>query len=173
MKQLFIENSINLDTVLFDLQGRPYTVNMFLLLLKGRGTTEIVKSKLVEYFGTKFDDNDKVLAYIMGVSQNVLGITNMSKENYVRELEAHTKPMVSLLEAQVDKAEASGDFNIFAEILPGVDNALDLYAKLGEGYYSQTCADFLGLYVRIQNGLGDHTGATVTQDTLDVYLKHK
>lgn len=76
MKQLLVENCINLGTVMFDLEGTPYTVKMFLLLLKGRGTTNNVKKRLLQMFGNRFteDDREKALAYMSGVAHSVLGI---------------------------------------------------------------------------------------------------
>ena len=166
MKQLLLENCINMDTVLFDLEGSPYTVKMFLTLLKDRGTIKNVKKKMTQYFGSRFKskDRDEVLTYMKGVAHALLGISG----DAVNELEEQTGAMLVLLKTQVDNAENSVDFDELAKQLPDIGTIVGVYAKLG-GYF-QTCADFLELVVRIQNGLGDHKAAKLTQKALDSYL---
>jgi len=156
-----------MDTVLFDLEGSPYTVNMFLTLLKGQGTTKNVKKKMVQYFGKRFKskDREKVHTYMKGVAQSVLGLSG----DAVKELEEQTGAILIPLKIQVDNAEESGDFEELARKLPDIGTIVGIYAKLG-GYF-QTCADFLELAVRIQNGLGDHKTAKLTQKALDSYLE--
>ncbi len=167
MKQLLLENCINLDTVLFDLEGSPYTVTMFLTLLKDQGTTKNVKKKMVQYFGKKFkvNDREKVIPYLKGLAHGVLGTT----ENAVKELEEQTGAMLTQLRTQVDNAEDTVAFEELSKQLPDIGTIVEIYAKLG-GYF-QTCADFLELAVRIQNGVGDHKTAQLTQKALDSYLK--
>ena len=167
MKQLLLENCINMDTVLFDLEGSPYTVTMFLTLLKDQGTTKNVKKKMVQYFGKKFKvkDREKVIPYLKGVAHGVLGTT----EDAVIELEEQTGTMLTQLRIQVDNAKDSVEFEELGKQLPNIGTIVGIYAKLG-GYY-QTCADFLELAVRIQNGVGDHKTAQLTQKALDSYLK--
>lgn len=166
MKNLLAENCINLDTVLFDLEGSPYTVKMFLSLLKDQGTTKNVKKKMVQYFGKKFkvEEREKVITYMKGVAHGVLG----TSEDAVKELEEQTGAMLAQLRIQVDKAEDSVDFEELAKKLPDIATIVGIYAKLS-GYF-QTCADFLELAVRIQNGVGDHKTAQLTQKALDSYL---
>jgi hypothetical protein len=166
LKNLLAENCINLDTVLFDLEGSPYTVKMFLSLLKDQGTTKNVKKKMVQYFGKKFkvEEREKVITYMKGVAHGVLG----TSEDAVKELEEQTGAMLAQLRIQVDKAEDSVDFEELAKKLPDIATIVGIYAKLS-GYF-QTCADFLELAVRIQNGVGDHKTAQLTQKALDSYL---
>ena len=167
MKQLLLENCINMDTVLFDLEGSPYTVEMFLTLLKDKGTTKNVKKKMVQYFGKKFKvkDREKVIPYLKGVAHGVLG----ASEDAVKELEEQTGAMLTLLRSQVDVAEDSADFEELAKQLPAIGTIVGIYVKLG-GYF-QTCADFLEMTVRILNGIGNHKTAQLTQKALDSYLK--
>lgn len=167
MKQLLLENCINMDTVLFDLEGSPYTVKMFLTLLKDQGTTKNVKQKMVKYFGKKFkvQDREKVITYMKGVAHGVLG----TSDDAVKELEEQTGAMLTQLRSQVDNARDSVDFEELAKKLPDIGTIVGIYAKLG-GYF-QTCADFLELAVRIQNGVGEHKTAQLTEKALDSYLK--
>lgn len=167
MKQLLLENCIDMDTVLFDLDDSPYTVKMFLTLLKDKGTTKNIKQKMVRFFGKRFkvEDREKVLTYMKGVAHGVLGIS----EDAVRELEEQTRAMLTQLRIQVDKAEASADFEEVSKQLPNIGTIVGIYTKLG-GYF-QTCADFLEQAVKIQNGLGDHKTAKLTQKALDSYQR--
>ena len=77
--------------------------------------------------------------------------------------------MLTQLRIQVDKAEDSGDFEELTKKLPDIATIVGIYAKLGK--FFQTCADFLEMAVRIQNGVGDHKTAQLTQKALDSYLK--
>ena len=167
MKQLLLENCIDMDTVLFDLEGSPYTVEMFLTLLKDKGTTKNVRKKMVQYFGKKFKvkDRENVITYITGVAHGVLG----ASEDAVKELEEQTGAMLTQLKIQVDNAEESVDFEEVSKQLPNIGTIVGIYTKLG-GYF-QTCADFLEQAVRIQNGLGDHKAANLTQKALDSYRR--
>ncbi|ODA41938.1 hypothetical protein [Desulfosporosinus sp. BG] len=167
MKQLLLDNCINMDTVLFELEGSPYTVKMFLALLKDQGTTKNVKKKMTQYFGKKFkvEDREKVITYMKGVAHVVLGTSG----DAVKELEEQTGAMLTQLKLQVDNAEDFVDFEELAKKLPDIVTIVGIYAKLG-GYF-QTCADFLELAVRIQNGVGDYKTAQLTQKALDNYLK--
>ena len=167
MKQLLLENCINMDTVLFDLEGSPYTVKMFLTLLKDQGTTKKVKQKMIQYFSSRFKsgDREKVLTFMKGVAHSVLGIS----ENAVKELEEQTRAMLTLLKIQVDNANDTADFEELGKQLPDIGTIVEMYVKLG-GYF-QTCADFLELVVRIQNGLGDYKVAKLTQKALESYIK--
>jgi hypothetical protein len=167
VKQLLLENSISMDTVLFDLDGSPYTVKLFLTLLTDRGTTKSVKQKMVQYFGSKFksEDREKVLTYMKGVAHSVLGLSG----DAVKELEEQTRAMLTLLKIQVDNAKDSVDFEELGKQLPDIGTIVGMYVKLG-GYF-QTAADFLEQVVRIQNGLGDHKTAKLTQKALASYLK--
>jgi len=169
VKQLLLENCIDLDTKLFDLEGSPYTVNMFLTLLKDQGTTKNVKKKMIQYFGKRFKnkDKEKAFTYMKGVAHSVLGLS----EDAVKELEEQTSAMLALLKIQVDNAEQSVAFDELGKQLPDIGTIVGIYAKLG-GYF-QTCADFLELAVRIQNGLGDHQTAKLTQKALESYLKKR
>ena len=167
MKQLLLENCIDMDAVLFDLEGSPYTVEMFLTLLKDKGTTKNVKKKMTQYFGKKFKvkDREKVITYMKGVAHGILG----TSEGALIELEEQTGAMLTQLRIQVDNAEDSIDFQELGKQLPDIGTIVGIYTKLG-GYF-QTCADFLELAVRIQNGVGDHKIAQLTQRALDSYLK--
>ncbi|WP_243450199.1 hypothetical protein [Desulfosporosinus sp. Sb-LF] len=69
----------------------------------------------------------------------------------------------------MDNAEDTLDFEAVSKQLPNIGTLVGIYTKLG-GYF-QTCADFLELAVRIQNGIGDHKTAQLTQKALDGYLK--
>lgn len=140
---------------------------MFLALLKDQGTTKNVKKKMTQYFGKKFkvEDREKVITYMKGVAHVVLGTSG----DAVKELEEQTGAMLTQLKLQVDNAENSVDFEELAKKLPDIVTIVGIYAKLG-GYF-QTCADFLALAVRIQNGVGDHKTAQLTQKALDNYLK--
>lgn len=166
MKQLLLENCIDMDAVLFDLEGSPYTVEMFLTLLKDKGTTKNVKKKMTQYFGKKFKvkDREKVITYMKGVAHGILG----TSEGALIELEEQTRAMLTQLRIQVDNAKDSTDFQELGKQLPDIGTIVGIYDKLG-GYF-QTCADFLELTVRILNGLGDHKTAHLTQKALDSYL---
>ncbi|MDR3599318.1 MAG: hypothetical protein P4L49_02345 [Desulfosporosinus sp.] len=167
MKRLLLENYIDMDTVLFDLNDSPYTVKMFLTLLKDQGTTKNIKQKMIQYFGKQFnvEDREKVLTYMKGVAHGVLGIS----EDAVKELEEQTGAMLIQLKIQVDNAEDSVDFEEVSKQLPNIGTIVGIYTKLG-GYF-QTCADFLEQAVRIQNGIGEHKTAKLTQKALESYLK--
>ena len=167
MKQLLLENCINMDTVLFDLEGSPYTVTMFLTLLKDQGTTKNVRKKMIQYFGKKFKAKDRaeIIPYLKGVAHGILG----TSEDAVKELEEQTGAMLTQLRSQVDNAVDSVDFEELAKQLPDIGTIVGIYAKL-DGYF-QTCADFLELAVRIQIGVGDHKTAQLTQKALESYIK--
>ncbi|AFQ43274.1 hypothetical protein [Desulfosporosinus meridiei] len=167
MKQLLLDNCIDMDTVLFDLDNSPYTVNMLLSLLKAQGTTKNVKKKMTQYFGKKFkaEDREKVITYLKGVAHSILG----TGEDAVKELEEQTGAILIQLKTQVDNAEDTGNFEDLAQQLPNIGTIVGIYTKLG-GYF-QTCADFLEQAVRIQNGLGEHKTAQLTQKALDSYQK--
>jgi len=167
VKQLLLKNCINMDTVLFDLEGSPYTVEMFLTLLKDQGATKNVKQKMIQYFGSQFknEEREKVLTFMKGVAHSVLGLSG----DAVKELEEQTRAMLTLLKIQVDNAKDSVDFEELGKQLPDIGTIVGMYVKLG-GYF-QTCADFLELVVRIQNGLGDYRVAKITEKALDSYLK--
>jgi len=167
LKNLLAENCITQDTVLFDLEGTPYTVKMFLTLLKDQGTTKNIKKKMIQYFGKKFkvEDREKVITYMKGVAHGVLG----TSEDAVKELEEQTGAMLLQLKIQVENAEDTVAFEQLAKKLPDIGTIVGIYAKFS-GYF-QTCADFLELAVRIQNGVGEHKTAQLTQKALDSYLK--
>ena len=74
LRILLVENCINLNTVLFDLDGSPYTVKMFLLLLKDRGTTKNEGKRLIKIFGSRFSDREAVLTYLKDVAYSMLNI---------------------------------------------------------------------------------------------------
>lgn len=82
-----------MDTVLFDLDDSPYTIKMFLALLKNQGATKNVKKKMTQYFGKKFktEDREKVITYIRGLAHGILG----TSEDAVKELEEQTGVMLT------------------------------------------------------------------------------
>ena len=80
MRILLVENCINLDTVLFDLDGSSYTVKMFLIFLKNRKITKNVKRRVIQDFGTRFEDHEKVLSFMAGVAHSMLGISELPEE---------------------------------------------------------------------------------------------
>jgi len=168
VKQLLMENCIEMDAVLFELDNSPYTVKMFLALLKAQGTTKNVKKRMTQYFGKKFkvEDREKVITYMKGVAHGILG----TSEDAVKELEDQTGAMLTQLKIQVNNAEDCLDFEEVSKQLPNIGTIVGIYVKLG-GFF-QTCADFLELAVRIQNGIGDHKTAQLTQKALDSYLKN-
>jgi hypothetical protein len=69
VKQLLLENCIRLDDKLFNHEGRPYTVKNFIDLLKERGTTKIVKKKILHVYGKRFEDKEEVLSFIARVAK--------------------------------------------------------------------------------------------------------
>ena len=171
MKQLLAENCINLDTVIFNLEGTPYTVKMFILLLKGQDAIKSTKKMMLELFGTRFEDNAKVLRFVKGVVHIALGIaiSGTCKDTYEKGLEEHAKPLLEILRADVAISEDSQDFGRLKNRMPEIVNIVEMFCKYRNDSYSQTCAEFFAIYERIQLGVGDNKGASATRIVLNSY----
>lgn len=73
MKSLLAENCFKPDTVLFDLDGSSFTLNMFYVLLRDQRAGKSVKNKVIKQFGTRFDKNQsEVIEYLKDIAQSML-----------------------------------------------------------------------------------------------------
>lgn len=93
-------------------------------------------------------------------------------DEYIQGQEYLVKPLLEILMAEVETADGNQDFDTLERRMPEIVNIIEMYSELGD-YYSQTCADLIELYARIQIGRGDPEGASTTRIVLDAYKMKK